>query len=89
MHNPVLLYPWLPQVEATYPELVELLLVVIKTLLDREPQFTIDRGVYVCLNFYMHWRHAERFYGQLLICMFIFIHRYSIQHHTIVQTVRS
>lgn len=32
------------QVDATYPELAELLLVVIKTLLDREPKFTIDKG---------------------------------------------
>ena len=32
------------QVDATYPELAELLLVVIKTLLGREPQFNIDKG---------------------------------------------
>ncbi|CAI8030832.1 hypothetical protein GBAR_LOCUS17486 [Geodia barretti] len=32
------------QVEATYPELAELLLVVIKTLLSRDPQFTVSQG---------------------------------------------
>ena len=37
------------QVEATYPELAELLLVVIKTLLSRDPQFTVSQGVCVCV----------------------------------------
>ena len=39
------------QVEGTYPELAELLLVVIKTLLSRDPQFTVSQGVCVCASF--------------------------------------
>ena len=40
----VVVYIHCMQVEATYPELAELLLVVIKTILSRHPQFTVDRG---------------------------------------------
>ena len=34
------------QVDSTYPELAELLLVVLKTLLAKSCDFTVDKGTY-------------------------------------------
>lgn len=51
------------QVDSTYPELAELLLVVLKTLLNKSPEFEVDSGRSCLHSSHNELEHQCKFSG--------------------------